>query len=244
VRNIRQPSPTLRNFDAEPSARLPVGKTISPIGKRNCVACTDNSVSISNPDESAGKLFTKRLEKARYPESTEGVSVSAIARAFITALLCLPLSSVTYALALPHDDTSHAATLACLSPQALAPLATLPPGLVLAPIDSGSHIISDTKHSVIAAPYHRNSAGNRKVLEALLASPQAAEAKVRASGARYVMLCPQMHEVQALAERAPQKLVATLAIGRQPDWLVPLPLAGTPYRVFTLRPPSREPRQE
>jgi hypothetical protein len=39
-------------------------------------------------------------------------SVSAIARAFITALLCLPLSSVTYALALPHDDTSHAATLA------------------------------------------------------------------------------------------------------------------------------------
>ena len=171
-------------------------------------------------------------------------SVSAIARAFITALLCLPLSSVTYALALPHDDTSHAATLACLSPQALAPLATLPPGLVLAPINSGSHIISDTKHSVIAAPYHRNSAGNRKVLEALLASPQAAEAKVRASGARYVMLCPQMHQVQALAERAPQKLVATLAIGRQPDWLVPLPLAGTPYRVFTLRPPSREPRQE
>ena len=171
-------------------------------------------------------------------------SVSAIARAFITALLCLPLSSVTYALALPHDDTSHAATLACLSPQALAPLATLPPGLVLAPIDSGSHIISDTKHSVIAAPYHRNSAGNRKVLEALLASPQAAEAKVRASGARYVMLCPQMHQVQALAERAPQKLVATLAFGRHPDWLVPLPLADTPYRVFTLRPPSRDPRQE
>jgi hypothetical protein len=68
-------------------------------------------------------------------------SVSAIARAFITALLSLPLSSVTYALALPHDDTSHAATLACQSPQALAPLATLPPGLVLAPIDSGSHVI-------------------------------------------------------------------------------------------------------
>jgi hypothetical protein len=79
-------------------------------------------------------------------------SVSAIARAFITALLCLPLSSVTYALALPHDDTSHAATLACQSPQALAPLATLPPGLVLAPIDSGSHIISEPSIASLPRP--------------------------------------------------------------------------------------------
>jgi hypothetical protein len=79
-------------------------------------------------------------------------SVSAIARAFITALLSLPLSSVTYALALPHDDTSHAATLACQSPQALAPLATLPPGLVLAPIDSGSHIISEPSIASLPRP--------------------------------------------------------------------------------------------
>jgi hypothetical protein len=163
---------------------------------------------------------------------------------FVTALICLPFSSIAYALVLPHSDDSHAGTLACLSPPAFSPLASLPPGIVLAPIDSGSHMLAHTPHAVIGAPYHRNSIGNRIVLDALLASPEEAEAKVRASGARYVMLCPSMHQVTALAERAPNGLAALLAAGGQPDWLIPMPLAGTPYRVFTLREPSQSAPKE
>jgi hypothetical protein len=167
-----------------------------------------------------------------------------IGRGLLTAGLCLPFSSIPYAIALPHDDAASAGTLACLAPKALAPLATLPPGLVLAPIDSGSHLLSDTMHSVIAAPYHRNSAGNRVALEAFLASPDEAEKIARGSNARYVMLCPGMHQVEALRERAPHGLAALLAEGRPPDWLQPVPLNGTPYRVFTLRAPSSAPPKE
>jgi hypothetical protein len=167
-----------------------------------------------------------------------------IARGLLTAGLCLPFSSIAYAIALPHDDRANAGTLACLSPKALAPIATLPSGLVLAPIDSGSHILSDTPHSVIAAPYHRNSAGNRLGLEAFLASPDAAEKIVRESNARYLMLCPIMHQVEALKERAPHGLAALLADGGYPNWLQPVPLTGTPYRVFTLRAPSSAPHKE
>jgi hypothetical protein len=159
------------------------------------------------------------------------------------ACLCLPFSSIAYALALPHDDAASAGTFACLAPKALAPLATLPPGLVLAPIDSGSHILSNTPHSVVAAPYHRNNIGNRLVLEALLASPDAAEQVVRGSGARYVMLCPSMHQIESLKVRALHGLAALLADGGHPDWLEPVPLAATPYRVFTLRPPSSAPHR-
>jgi hypothetical protein len=167
-----------------------------------------------------------------------------IARAALTAGLCLPFSSIAYAIALPHDDRANAGTLACLAPKALAPLKPLTPGLVLAPIDSGSHILSDTSHSVIAAPYHRNSAGNRVAIEAFLASPDAAEKIVRESNARYVMLCPEMHQVEALKERAPQGLAALLAEGGYPGWLQPVALNGTPYRVFTLRAPSSAARKE
>jgi hypothetical protein len=156
-------------------------------------------------------------------------------RACIAAFLGLPFSSITYALVLPHDDSGSAGTLACLSPSALAPLAILPAGVVLAPIDSGSHILSDTRHSVIAAPYHRNSIGNRLTLEAFLAPPDAAEKIVRATGALYVMLCPKMHQVEALKERAPQGLLALLANGGRPDWLDAVPLSGTPYRVFQVK---------
>lgn len=92
-------------------------------------------------------------------------------------------------------------------------------------------------HSVIAAPYHRKSAGNHRVIEMLLASPDAAEKRVRASGAEYVMLYPSMHAVQGLKARAPRGLAAMPADGKHPDWLEPVPLNDTPYRVFTLRPP-------
>jgi hypothetical protein len=167
-----------------------------------------------------------------------------VARALAMALLCLPFSSLAYAIALPQTEDRVAGTLACLSPNALAPLAALSPGLVLAPIDSGSHLLSHTAHSVIAAPYHRDAAGIRLVFEALLASPAAAESIVRESGARYVMLCPQMHQVQALKERAPHGLAALLAEGAHPGWLEAVPLTDTPYRVFTLRPPSSAPHKE
>jgi hypothetical protein len=104
--------------------------------------------------------------------------------------------------------------------------------------------LSHTAHSVIAAPYHRDAAGIRLVFEALLASPAAAEIIVRESSAHYVMLCPQMHQVEALKERAPHGLAALLAAGAYPGWLEPVPLTDTPYRVFTLRPPSSAPHTE
>jgi hypothetical protein len=167
-----------------------------------------------------------------------------IKRGLITAGLCLPFSSMTYAIAVPYNDLSSAGTLKCLSPTALAPIATLAPALVLAPIDSGSHILSNTAHSVIAAPYHRNSAGNRRALEAFLASPEDAEKIVRKSAAAYVMLCPEMHQVEVLKTRAPRGLLALLANGGHPDWLQPVPLPGTPYRAFTLRAPSSAPYKE
>lgn len=166
-------------------------------------------------------------------------------RALAIAVLCLPFSSIAYAMVVPSSKmATNDGSAACLTPKALAPLAALPPGLVAAPIDSGSHLLSDTPHSVIAAPYHRNSAGNRRVIEMLLAAPDAAEQSVRASGADYVMLCPTMHAVQGLKARAPGGLAGILADGKNPAWLKPLPLGDTPYGVFTLRPPSSTPKKE
>jgi hypothetical protein len=159
-------------------------------------------------------------------------------RTVVLMLASLPFSPIAYAAVLPPRVSGIEATLACLAPTAFAPLKALPTGLVLAPLDSGSHLLSETSHGVLAAPYHRNNYGNRIAIEALLASPEAAERKVRESGARYVMLCPPMHQVGLLVGRAPHGLAALLAEGGHPDWLEPVPLAGTLYRVFTLRPPS------
>ncbi len=68
-------------------------------------------------------------------------------------------------------------------------LGQLPHGLVAAPIDAGAHILALTHHSVLAAAYHRNNAGNRKVFDLFTADPDKASSLMRESGIRYIVFC-------------------------------------------------------
>ena len=158
--------------------------------------------------------------------------------ALATGLLLL-FSSVGWAFVpMPALSSERAAELgggqACRDAGALAPLSMLPAGLAFAPIDLGSHLLAETRLSVVAAPYHRNIRGNRAVLEGFLASPEAARRLVSAAGARYVLLCPGSVQTTVMTKAAPDGLAAALVAGHVPDWLKPLPLAPTPYRVYAV----------
>lgn len=150
--------------------------------------------------------------------------------------LCgLPFAPLALAMILPPDPVSgERETLSCLTPQALAPLAALPQGRVLAPIDAGAHLLAFTPHSVLGAPYHRDNAGNRIVLDAMLATPAAARSIVEKSGATYVAICAGEDQMRVLAAHAPDGLAAVLRAGRIPEWLEPLNLE-TPQKVFRVR---------
>ena len=155
----------------------------------------------------------------------------------LAALLCIPFSPFAFALALPADPaTSESKSMSCLRPEAVKPLDTLAPGLVLAPIDLGSHLLAFTRHSVIGAPYHRGNHGNRLALDALLASPAEAEKIVRASGAAYVVICGALRQATIIAERAPDGLMAALLAGRTPDWLIRLDVKSEPNVAFAIKP--------
>jgi hypothetical protein len=129
-------------------------------------------------------------------------------------------------------------TQACQEPRNFAPMTELPPGLVFAPVNSGAHLLAHTAHSVLAAPYHRNSVGNRQVMEAFLAAPEAAYRLVAESGAIYFAYCPSLPQMGVFADREPQGLAAALLEDRIPDWLAPVQLVGSQYRLFTIRRPA------
>ncbi|MEW6437466.1 MAG: hypothetical protein AB1508_09920 [Pseudomonadota bacterium] len=152
-------------------------------------------------------------------------------------LLVLPFSPIGWALvATTVPDAPHEkARNACLATSAFAPLAQLPPGLIAAPIDLGSHILALTPHSVLAAPYHRDNHGNRVALDAFLAPPDAAQNILRADNVTYVVNCPGMGELNALAKRAPESLAARLVAGTPPAWLTLLPPRGL-FQVFVIKP--------
>jgi hypothetical protein len=78
----------------------------------------------------------------------------------------------------------------CFDPGAFAPLARLPPGLVLASPDFGPYVLAFTHHGVVTAPYHRLWREILAAHQAFNASPVRAQARVRGLGARYVIDCP------------------------------------------------------
>lgn len=154
----------------------------------------------------------------------------AIVRPYAALLAC---SSLVWAILPLPGAAADAEAPSCLTPSALQPLAGLEPGLAFAPIDAGPFLLAHTGLSVLAAPYHRDNAGNHAVIAGFLAPPDEARTIVRATGARYLMTC----EDEAGLERraAPEGLAAALADDRVPDWLVPVPLGATPFRVYQVR---------
>jgi hypothetical protein len=133
------------------------------------------------------------------------------------------------------DETANVMTrlAACSSRQNLTALDALPKGMIAAPSNMGSPILRYTRHSVLAAPYHRNQAGMLAVLRAGLAPPRKAEAILGDVGASYFVYCPGDLEVKELAGMAPDGFDAAIDADHIPPFLNEVPLAGTKgIRVF------------
>jgi hypothetical protein len=121
--------------------------------------------------------------------------------------------------------------LHCFAEPAFAPLAKLPPGVVMATQDFGSYILQSTHHSVLIAPYHRLSGQILAVHDALNAPPNLAEARVRALGADYLVDCPTYPlfiDPGSFGER--------LRKGPAPAWLIPLSAPRATLRIYKVRP--------
>ena len=180
-----------------------------------------------------GGLYAVAVLRERL-NAMEVRSASALAVAAI-----LPFTATGWAIALPVADGESTGAVSCLTAAAVAPLDRLPPGRVVAPIDAGSHLLEATRNTVFAAPYHRDNDGNRFALDVFLAPLDKAQALLAGRDVLYVMTCQGLGETARLAARAPNSLAAQLQAGAIPAFLHPVPLAGTPYRVFAVAPTDR-----
>ena len=127
----------------------------------------------------------------------------------------------------------------CSRPSAYRALAALPPGVVLSETDLGSFILAYTRHSAVAAPYHRMTWGILAGHQALNAPPALAEARVRRLGATLVVDCPPYPMVVDDGSFG-----ARLRNGETPSWLEPLSAPGATLTVFRVRPKTTSPLGE
>lgn len=132
----------------------------------------------------------------------------------------------------PAQDARAAAANLCVAPKALAPLAALPRGLVLADVDLGPYILAETRHSVVSAPYHRMPGGILAAHDALAAGPGADQAAARRLGATYILTCPARASQVNHKGLGPQSLQARLDRGETPGWLKRLSTPAEPLQTF------------
>lgn len=116
-------------------------------------------------------------------------------------------------------------------------LAALPPGLIATDVFHGAHILALTPHSVLAAPYHRDTEGTILTHRILAAPPDEARDVAHQAGVTYIALCgPRSPDGLSDQERK-RGLWAYLEAGIVPDWLDPVvSTIGHPFTVYRVRP--------
>ncbi len=125
----------------------------------------------------------------------------------------------------------------CASAQALAPLAALDPGVVVAASNLGSPILRFTRHRTLSGPYHRDADGMLAEMKIGLAPPDEARTLLQQAGVTLVAFCGMDPQVERFAKHSPAGLYAQLAKGNVPAYLEPLSTRQGPgLQLFRVRP--------
>jgi hypothetical protein len=161
--------------------------------------------------------------------------------ATLAAMLGTPLGAAGVALALTPSPAADGKTVPSSCPRQAdwRILGRMPAALIFAPVDISPEALLRTRDRVIGTGHHRNWRGMRTVIAAFIAPPDEARRQIVATGARYLVLCPDLSEIGNYAKAAPHGLAAQLRAGGRFDWLVPLPAPrGQILRVYRIVDPA------
>lgn len=131
----------------------------------------------------------------------------------------------------PSDAQARGIHAECIRAEPFLAVGRLPTGTIMAPIDNGAFFIGLTRHHVVAAPYHRNNAGNLAAYHFFLGSPDRARGMARRWAIDYVAVCPGDLRERNIQRLRAGSLIEQLQRGDTPAWLAPVATGGT-LRAF------------
>lgn len=172
------------------------------------------------------------------PGMVRGTVLVAAWLAFSGIILALGVSAVMQLLPAQRSATvlaARASKAPCLAPAAFDDLRRLPPENLMVPIDLGAHMLLETPHAVVAAPYHRNEAGILETFRFFNGPLDDARAIAAARNIAMVVTCPALPEMNGVDLGVEDTLLARLSAGEIPDWLEPVPGSGA-LQVLRVRP--------
>jgi hypothetical protein len=118
----------------------------------------------------------------------------------------------------------------CTAPDLIAALGRLPPGRVMAPIDTGGLAIAATRQRLIAGAYHRDNAGNLGMYEFYRGSPERARAIALQWHPDWIVACDGFPGIAA-------PFSTDLNRGAAPNWLREVDRVPSGARIFAMAAP-------
>lgn len=134
----------------------------------------------------------------------------------------------------PRIATVHRA-MGCLDASDMKALHALPRGNVLAPLDISPAILLLTPHDAVASGHHRGATAMHDVIAAFVGTEDQAHAIILRRRIDYVAFCPGLPEIMIYESESPSGFLARLDASRIPAWLTPVPLRGSPAKVWRVR---------
>ena len=123
----------------------------------------------------------------------------------------------------------------CIAEGQIGALGTMPPHLLLTPLDIGPGLLQHSHHAVVATGHHRNNAAMAGVIRLFTGPVDEAEALARASGAQMIVICPGAPEWRNFRNAPGEGLADVLSDGAAPNWLEPVPLGeNVPLRAWRI----------
>jgi hypothetical protein len=123
----------------------------------------------------------------------------------------------------------------CLATQSFADIKALAPETIMTPVDLGAHVLLETPHAVVAAPYHRNEEGMLDAFRFLNGPVDAAREIAARRGLGLFVTCDAMPEMRGTGLLEEGTLLNSLAAGTPPNWLDDVSLGG-PLKVYAILP--------
>ena len=146
----------------------------------------------------------------------------------------IPALALAALLSGPDDHAGVAGTACNLEPVTNALNSMSENQRIAGFIVPGGEILYRTRHSVLAAAYHRNPEGNSNAYRLLsAASDSTAHSIVRNLGIDLIMICPADNEFRFYQNTGSTTFAERLASLDAPAWLTPVPMAdGTSYLLY------------
>lgn len=120
---------------------------------------------------------------------------------------------------------TRTASSSCTAPDLISALGRLPPGMVMAPVDTGAPAIASTSQRLIAGAYHRDGEGNLAMYAFYRGSPSDARRIAATWNIRWVVACDGFGEVSA-------PFASQLERGIHPEWLREVAHVHSGARIF------------